>query len=95
MTGDLTKSANVGVRWQAQMEEHLTSVRSFTTESVNLPHDSGAKIAQAMLAQAHATAALALAVANGLGDLEPIGDRIAGAIVDAGIDIANSTEGGK
>lgn len=68
---DLTVSSNVGVRWQAQMEDFLTGVR----ESVRMLRTApGATPAQrkvwAAQAQAEATAALALAVANGLGDLE-------------------------
>ena len=67
---DLTASANVAVRWQAQMEEHLSTMRALGSEAmlpgidpVHIPH-------RVQLAQAHAVAALALAIANGLGDLE-------------------------
>jgi hypothetical protein len=62
---DLTKSSNVGVRWQAQMEEHLASVRGFSSEAALPGLSQEAALVRATLAQAHATAALALATALG------------------------------
>jgi hypothetical protein len=76
-----------GVRWQAQMEEHLHEVRTLTAESMRLSQVSGwadnERGRQNMrvrveLAKANATAALTLAVANGLGDLEPLLRALAG-----------------
>jgi hypothetical protein len=79
---DLTQSGNVGVRWQAQMEEHLDRVRKFTMEACSVPGEAPAAMVRANLAQAHAVAALALSLANGLGDLEqPVG-KIAESIED-------------
>jgi hypothetical protein len=67
---DLANSPIAGVRWQAQMEEHLATVRALTSEAllpgIAEPH----LVLRAGLAQAHATAALALSVANTGGDLE-------------------------
>lgn len=66
-------NSNTGVRWQEEMEEHLKGVK----ENLRI---SGTNemfiIANATKAQAHATAALALAVANGLGDIEGTLDSI-------------------
>jgi hypothetical protein len=70
MNNDLTKSHNVGVRWQAQMEAHLQNVRAFSNEAMLQGIDPDQAASRSRLAQAHATAALALAVANGLSDLE-------------------------
>lgn len=67
---DLTKSPNVGVRWQAQMEEHLSEMRGLANEAQLHGLDQKVAWVRASLAQAHATAALALATANSLGDLE-------------------------
>lgn len=71
---DLTQSPSVTVRWQAQMEQHLEDMRAFTREAVGLPSNSEVAIhnaaTRAALAQAHATAAVALAIANAVGDLE-------------------------
>lgn len=67
---DLTTSGNVGVRWQAQMEQHLDDVRKLTNEALLHGIASEHVTARCHLANAHATAALALAVANGLGDTE-------------------------
>jgi hypothetical protein len=77
---DLTKHPNVGVRWQAQMEEHLREVRTLTSEAMRLavtvPTVAQSEAFQtqlllrAGLAQANAQAASALALANSLGDLE-------------------------
>ena len=78
---DLTKSGHVGVRWQAQAEEHLTQVRALTSEAMmiatNRPHDEiTPAVVRAQLATAHATAAAALLQANGLSDLEQALDRL-------------------
>lgn len=78
MNEDLTRSSNVGVRWQAQMEEHLDNVRAFTREAVLPAISPEQALTRAGLAQAHATAALTLAVANGLGDVEGVLARIGG-----------------
>lgn len=63
-------SPSVAVRWQAQMEDHLSDVRALTTEAMLPGIDPDQASFRAALANAAATAALALALANGLGDLE-------------------------
>lgn len=65
---------NIGVRWQKEMEEHLKGVK----ENLRIPDAARMeeKISRGTIAQAHATAALALAVANGLGDIENTLDGI-------------------
>jgi hypothetical protein len=77
---DLTQSADVGVRWQAQMEELIGSARGAGNEAMrmlNMPQGMRDPIVEKQIrfrvgvAQAHATAALALAISNGIGDLEP------------------------
>jgi hypothetical protein len=70
MAEDLTQHSNVGVRWQAQMEEHLSSVRTLTSEAMLPGIDPAQASFRAQLAQAHAASALALAVSNVGGDLE-------------------------
>ena len=60
-TEDLTKSPNVAVRWQAQMEQHLQQVRALSHEA-SLPGINPETAAiRGILSQAHATAAQALA----------------------------------
>lgn len=66
---DLTKSGHVNVRWQAQMEEHLEAIRQ------------GTKIGgDPVKACAHGLAAIALAVANTVGDLELPLSKMANAV---------------
>jgi hypothetical protein len=96
---DLTKSADVGVRWQAQMEEHLHEVRTLSAESMrllNLPgviQDERVKFnvrQRTELAKANASAALALAISNGVSDLESVLERLAKPLiiaVDADFDV--------
>lgn len=67
---DLTQSGDVGVRWQAQMEEHLRDARGAAHEACLHGIDPQQAMTRAAVAQAHASAALALAIANGLGDIE-------------------------
>jgi hypothetical protein len=78
---DLTRSADVGVRWQAQMEEHLHETRTLSAEAMRLLSSPGViqdervkfSVRQRCeLAKANATAALALAISNGVSDLEPV-----------------------
>jgi hypothetical protein len=73
MQEDLTQSGNTGVRWQAQMEEHLKRVRELTRI---LTPSAGAA------ANANAIAALALALSNGLGDLESGLTKFIGVMMD-------------
>lgn len=67
---DLTNHPNVGVRWQAQMEEHLLSVRQLTHEAMLPGLDPKQARFRAELARAHATCSMALAIANTGSDLE-------------------------
>lgn len=63
-------SESVGVRWQADMEDHLRGQRE-ARRMVGLPNvKMEARQAYATAALADATAALALAIANTGGDLE-------------------------
>jgi RES domain-containing protein len=78
---DLTKSDNVGVRWQAQMEEHLHGVRALSHEAMQMVLVPGVDKAhqwnvRVELAKANAVAAVALALANGMGDLEGVLSRL-------------------
>src|SRR5436853_540931 len=66
-TAKRSADAPTGVRWQAQMEDHLEAVRRYGSD-MSLQSPSG--LAQGHAAQAHAIAALALAVANAGSDLE-------------------------
>lgn len=75
--------ANAGVRWQAQMEEFLDSVRTLTSESLMVPSDAPAAGQRAALAQANATGALALAVALSGGDVEHALSGIAESVKEA------------
>lgn len=72
------RSPNVGVRWQAEMEEHLAVVRERLRVIARLSV-SGSEVVQvhAAVAQAAATAALALAIANTGNDLEVALSRVA------------------
>lgn len=66
------KSGNPGVRWQAQMEDHLEAVRERQTvlAGMSVVRDAEAVALHASVMQANATAALALAIANTGSDLE-------------------------
>lgn len=73
MTDDLTTHPNVGVRWQAQMEDFLSLARERMNAaariSVATSEGKEAAAVHAQVAQAAATAALALAIANTGGDV--------------------------
>jgi hypothetical protein len=78
---DLTHSPHVGVRWQAQMEEHLQGVRALTNEAMQMVLAPGVDrthqwTVRVELAKANAVAAVALSLANGLGDLEGVLSRL-------------------
>lgn len=66
MGEDLTKSGHLNVRWQAQMEEHLKRVR----ELDKVVGHGRADNRTGEMATANAIAAVALAIANTVGDLE-------------------------
>jgi len=77
---DLT-SGTVGERWQAQMDDFIASARGAGNEAMRLlnkPQAMRDPIVEKQVrfrvgvAQAHATAALALAISNGIGDLEAV-----------------------
>jgi hypothetical protein len=78
------RSPNVGVRWQAQMEDHLATVRErmLVISRLSVGDARGTEVvgAHAAVAQAAATAAVALAIANTGGDLEVSLSRVAEAI---------------
>ena len=57
----LTESADVGVLWQAQAEAPLASMRWEVREAMLPGLDADEAALRAALAQAHATAAVALA----------------------------------
>lgn len=64
------RSPHVGVRWQAEMEEHLESVRRLTSEALLEGIATEHVTNRCHLASAHATAAMALAIANTGSDIE-------------------------
>lgn len=72
---DLTNHSNVGVRWQAEMEDHLATVRErlhviSRITGLGVIETREIVALHASVANAAATAALALAVANAGGDIE-------------------------
>jgi len=79
-------SAAVSIRWQEQMEDMLQVARERVLSAAKIiaidDPDGTHRQAQAAIAQAAATTALALAVANGLGDTEAALDKIAEKIAE-------------
>ena len=71
-------SVNVGVRWQQEMEDHLSQVRECNTvlRAGMIPVEN--RQVYATQAQANATAALALALANTGGDIEVALSKLGG-----------------
>jgi hypothetical protein len=87
MNEDLTQSGHTGIRWQAQMEKHLEAVRENAEQADSNLRTGGNREAAAVWAQiaiANANAAQALAIANGLGDLESAINDVAKAIENQG-----------
>lgn len=93
---DLTQHDNPGVRWQAQMEEHLSVARErlHVVGRMSVSPGAGTTVeratenveiikAHAAVAHAAATAALALAVANVGGDIEQQFSHLTAAIVES------------
>ena len=70
-------SAYSGVRWQALMEDHLETMRALSTEAMLHGIAPEQASVRAQLAQAHATAALTLSIANAGSDLEGALSRVA------------------
>jgi len=86
MNEDLTKSGHVGVRWQAQMEAHLEASRLMIDSATDALKGGGSREAAAVwaaLAGVNAQAAQALAIVNGLGDIESALNDVAKAIQES------------
>lgn len=65
-----TTHTTVGARWQAEMEDHLKGVRERNRVLVGLTMSDPNYEKHTAVMQAHATAALALAIANAGSDIE-------------------------
>lgn len=94
MNEDLTQSSHTGVRWQAQMELHLAQVRGIEAA---LSEDNGAEMmkhpntrwyaaCRTDMAVAHGLAAIALAIASSVGDLELPLSKIATAVIATAVE---------
>ena len=70
-------STNVGARWQAEMEDHLKGVRERNRVLVEMASNDPRFANNVAAMQAHALAALTLAVANVGDDIEAALSRVA------------------